>query len=217
MRGLPVASSRRPPPASVLMANSAFATQGWSAMSFVVTIPVSSSPTKANTRSRDGCMFPGAKAQDRGHQRSDARLVVRGAATVENAILLEQRERIALPVFRTRIDDVHVRRKQDRPAASLPRHAHDHRLRLARIECRDVGRGNARPCQHVRQVGNHRRNLLLAFGRAEPDDARVDLAGLGFVRWCVGHGGHRRQRHGHHRQDQSRHSCLPGLDDREHT
>jgi hypothetical protein len=53
MTGLP-SSLRPPPPASVLIANSAFFTHSWAAARRVVAIPVSSSPMKAKTKVRRG-------------------------------------------------------------------------------------------------------------------------------------------------------------------
>ena len=119
------------------------------------------------------------QAQERGRESGDALLVVERAAAEEVAVLLDQRERIALPFLRLRGDDVHVGEQQDRfAAATVAAIAHDQRGGLADRQDVDVLLGETRRPEAFGQILRHRRHLAEAFGSAERDDLLKDLARL---------------------------------------
>ena len=140
------------------------------------------------------------EAQDRRHERNDACLVVRGAASVEVAVLLDELERIALPLFGTRIDDVHVCGEQNGPALLASGYPHDQRTVACIVERRDVRFRYAAGLQHLDQIRDHRRHLLLTGGRPKRNDSSVDLPGFHLV--CRGLCGCWTREHGCHRSRQ---------------
>ncbi len=134
----------------------------------------------------------GLQPQERAGERGHAELVVRGAATEEVAVLLDQREGVALPVLATCVDHVHVREQQDRTLARgavSPVSHHQARGLLARLHLEGqhvhVVRGESTLAELIGQVGGHLRHLALASRRADADDGPVDLERLALVRLGV--------------------------------
>jgi hypothetical protein len=108
------------------------------------------------------------------------RLVVARAAAVEEAVLLEERERVERPVFALGFDDVEMRQQENRLAAragaSAPSQDEVALLRV-RSEHLDIGSGEARgfePCRH--RLGGLGDVACRRVGRVDLDELLVDLA-----------------------------------------
>ena len=127
--------------------------------------------------------------QDGRHQGGDAGLVVDRAASVEIAAFFDQLVRIALPVLRPCIDDVHVGREEDRLRIPVgARDANEHADGFPVRKLGDVLGRNASVPEHGFEVADHGRHLALALRCPEGDDLLVDLSGLRVVRTLLSEG-----------------------------
>ena len=119
-----------------------------------------------------------------GHELRRHRLVVAGAAAVEEAVLLDERERIHRPVLALRFDDVEVREEKERLARAGAAVAED-QVALARIGSEDlhVGGGEARRLQPRRdRLGRLRDVAGGRVGRVDLDQLLVNLPRARIVR-----------------------------------
>ena len=142
-----------PPPPS-LIASSASISPRWLARSqrtplYFELEPSSSSAVSARMMSRVGLEALALEPDQRVHEDRGHRLVVAGAAPVEVAVLLHQRERVGGPVLAARLDHVEVGQQQQRLARPRPPEAR-HQVALARrrrqhldVVGREAGRAQA--------------------------------------------------------------------------
>ena len=116
------------------------------------------------------------------------RFVVGRAAAVEEAVLLNQGERVHRPVLAFRVDDVEVREEEKRLAGAGAAEAHD-QVALARIGADDLhvgGReaGGLEPGGH--RVGGFRDVTGRRVGRVDLDQLFVDRSSARVVRSGLG-------------------------------
>ena len=114
---------------------------------------------------------------DVGRHDRGAVLHVLGAAAVEEAVALEQRERVHRPVLAPRLDDVEVRQEKQRPLrAGAPKPRHEVALRRCRADHLDVGRRQAGLAQASRNGLGRRRRRAVLVGGIDADQLAEDVA-----------------------------------------
>jgi hypothetical protein len=128
----------------------------------------------------------GAQMQKRRRDQRDARFVVGRAAAEEEPVVLDQRERIALPLLAPRGHDVHVREQQHgRATRAVAAISHGEPRRAGGRHDEHVVLGESRRSETAGQIARHGRRLSAVDRRVERDDATVDLerrGGLGVSR-----------------------------------
>src|SRR6185436_2433164 len=148
------------------------------------------------------------------------RLVVPGAAPVEIAVLLQQREGIDAPVFALRFDHVEVREEQERLGLPRPAITHDdvglvrRRSRDHDVLAREAGVEEA--LRHRLRRGSGLARAVARVGGDElgvdgPDElaSRLGRDGLRRIRRGGGDGGRGQDEAGH--EEHERHSDTPRL------